>query len=60
MADKDRKRAREREREAERGDRKRCYREGSEQESYQSGSMHSNEFIDRPADRFCIYNTWEG
>lgn len=33
---------------------------GSEQESYQSGSMHVNESIDRGADRYCIYNTGEG
>lgn len=30
---------------------------GSESESYQSGSMHVNEPIDRSADRCCIYNT---
>lgn len=33
---------------------------GSEWESYQSGSMHVNECIDREADRYCIYNTGEG
>lgn len=30
---------------------------GSEQGSYQSGSMHVNESIDRGLDRYCIYNT---
>lgn len=29
-------------------------------ESYQSGSMHVNESIDRWVDRCCIYNTGEG
>lgn len=29
-------------------------------ESYQSGSMHVNESIDRRVDRCCIYNTREG
>lgn len=36
--------------------RERCY---SEYQSYQSGSMHVNESIDRGADRCCIYNTGE-
>ena len=34
-----------------------CY---CKSESYQSGSMHVNESIDRRADRCCIYNTGEG
>lgn len=33
---------------------------GSESESYQSGSMHVNESIDRGLDRCCIYNTGKG
>lgn len=42
------------------GQRRDAIASGSEWESYQSGSMHVNEPIDRRADQCRIYNTGEG